>query len=133
MIKLWILLLFLVLSVGTVPAQTPVWQPSSEHTQVSIRPGAVPDAQPAPGAESMKTDSNFLVAGRHVMGVDNVTRPTMTVYAPTGTNTGAAVVFPRGRFCGIGNRPGGHGGLRLANVRRDHLRAAEVPRAEFAL
>jgi len=101
MIKLWILLLFLVLSVGTVPAQTPVWQPSSEHTQVSIWPGAVPDAQPAPGAESMKTDSNFLVAGRHVMGVDNVTRPTMTVYAPTGTNTGAAVVFPGGGFAGL--------------------------------
>ena len=69
------------------------------HTQVAIWPGAVPDAQPVPGPETMKTDSDSLIAGRQVIGVYNVTRPTMTVYAPQGKNTGVAVVvFPGGGF-----------------------------------
>lgn len=80
-------------------AQAPVWQPSPGHVQVPIWPKSPPDAQPAPGPESARTDSNFLVAGRHVMGVYNVTRPTMTVYPPRGKNTHVAVVvFPGGGF-----------------------------------
>src|SRR5579862_1823032 len=59
-------------------AQTSVWQPSPGHTQIPIWPGAAPDAQSVPGPES------------HTEGaVTNVTRPTMTVYAPTVKNTGA--------------------------------------------
>lgn len=39
------------------------------------------------------------IAGRPVIWVTNVSRPTMTVYAPKGKNTGAAVVvFPGGGF-----------------------------------
>lgn len=39
------------------------------------------------------------MAGRGAMGVNNVTRPTMTVYSPTGKNMGAAViVFPGGGY-----------------------------------
>jgi len=80
-------------------AQTHVWQPSPGHTQVAIWPGTAPDAQPVPGPEVIKTDSNFLVAGRPVTGVYNVTRPTMTVYSPVGKNTNVAVVvFPGGGF-----------------------------------
>src|SRR5215469_1492470 len=102
--KRWTFLLAfcVVVGVGTGPAQTPVWQPSSGHTQVPIWPDVAPDAQPAPGPELVKTDSNFLVAGKHVKGVYNVTRPTMTVYAPKERNTGAAVVvFPGGGFAGL--------------------------------
>ena len=37
-----------------------------------------------------------------VVGVSNVTRPTMTVYSPQGNNTGAAVVvFPGGGYWGL--------------------------------
>ena len=37
-----------------------------------------------------------------MLGVGNITRPTMTVYSPTGKNTGAAVVvFPGRRLSGI--------------------------------
>jgi acetyl esterase/lipase len=44
----------------------------------------------------------FLVAGRQVIGVNNVTQPIMTVYSPEGRNTGVAVVvFPGGGYRGL--------------------------------
>jgi len=81
-------------------AQTPAWQPSPGHTQMPIWPRVVPDAQPVAGPEVAKTTGKeFLVAGRPAVGVSNVSRPTMTVYSPTGKNTGAAVVvFPGGGY-----------------------------------
>lgn len=70
---------------GTEPAG---WQPSPGHTQIAIWPGLVPDMQSVPGPEADTQGA-----------VTNVTRPTMTVYAPDGKNTGAAVVvFPGGGF-----------------------------------
>ncbi len=85
---------------GRLSAQKPVWQPSSGHTQVPIWPGKVPDLQPVAGPEFAKTTGKeFLVAGRPAVGVSNVSQPTMTVYSPTGKNTGAAVVvFPGGGY-----------------------------------
>jgi acetyl esterase/lipase len=69
-------------------AQPAGWQPSPGHTQIPIWPGAAPDAQSVPGPEIQAQGA-----------VTNVTRPTMTVYAPDGKNTGAAVVvFPGGGF-----------------------------------
>jgi acetyl esterase/lipase len=80
-------------------AQTPAWQPSSGHTQVPIWPGAVPDAQFVTGPETTATETKELVAGKPWIYVGNVSRPTMTVYSPTGKNTGAAVVvFPGGGY-----------------------------------
>ncbi len=81
-------------------AQTPVWQPSPGHTQIPIWPGAAPDPQPAAGPEiAMLSGKNDLVGGKQVVEVDNVSQPTMTVYSPTGKNTGAAVVvFPGGGY-----------------------------------
>jgi acetyl esterase/lipase len=72
-------------------AQKPGWQPSPGHTQVPIWPGTAPDAQfgAAPATETMPQ------AGE----IDNVSRPTMTVYSPKVKNTGAAViVFPGGGY-----------------------------------
>jgi len=80
-------------------AQTSGWQPSPGHSQVAIWPGAAPDAQPVAGPETVWTDSSELIGGKPVVGVKNVTRPTMTVYSPSGKNTGAAVVvFPGGGY-----------------------------------
>jgi len=95
--------LIFVLSVAVafcgLSAQTPDWQPSPGHTQVPIWPGAAPDPQPVRGPEVTEIDPKFLVAGRTVVGVSSVTRPTMTVYSPEGKNTGAAiVVFPGGGY-----------------------------------
>ncbi|HUA23323.1 MAG TPA: hypothetical protein VMA54_04340, partial [Steroidobacteraceae bacterium] len=43
-----------------------------------------------------------LIGGRPVTAAFDVSRPTMTVYAPSGKNTGAAVVvFPGGGFVGL--------------------------------
>jgi len=83
-----------------VSAQKAVWQPSPGHTQIPIWPGAAPDAQPVKGAEIAKSSGkDDLIGGRQVVEVDNVTRPTMTVYSPKGKNTGAAViVFPGGGY-----------------------------------
>jgi len=77
---------------GTVLGAAPAaWQPSPGHTQIPIWPGAAPDLQPAPGPETAD-----------VGGVTNVTRPTITVYAPQGKTTGAAViVIPGGGFQGL--------------------------------
>jgi acetyl esterase/lipase len=72
-------------------AQPHGWQPSPGHVQIPLWPGVAPDLQPVPGPETQSGD-----------GVTNVTRPTMTVYAPAGTNTGVAVVvFPGGGFQGL--------------------------------
>lgn len=91
-------MLCLLVAATGVQAEPQVWQPAPGHTQVPIWPGAVPDEQPVPGPEKM-TVSQGLIAGRPATAVTNVTRPTMTVYAPKGKNTGAAVVvLPGGGF-----------------------------------
>jgi len=82
-------------------AATPaVWQPSAGHQQIPIWPGTPPDAHSTPGPEVAKSSGkSFLVGGRPVVGIDNVSRPTMTVYSPTGKNTGVAIiVFPGGGY-----------------------------------
>src|SRR3984885_8459360 len=92
--------LCVVITFGGLSAPQTAWQPSSGHQQVPIWPGAVSDPQPVAGPEVAKTTGKeFLVAGRPAVGVNNVTRPTMTVYSPQGKNTGAAVVvFPGGGY-----------------------------------
>jgi acetyl esterase/lipase len=88
---------------GIAAGQTP-WQPSPGHTQIPIWPGAVPDARPLVGHEVSgtvvdATGAARLVGGKPWVYVDSVSRPTMTVYSPAGTNTGAAVVvFPGGGY-----------------------------------
>ena len=97
-IKPLLFVLCVVFAFGGVHAQTPAWQPSPGHTQLPIWPGAVPDAQPVAGPEAAATAKN-LIAGRPWDYVVNVSRPTMTVYSPSGKNTGVAVVvFPGGGY-----------------------------------
>lgn len=82
-------------------ARTSGWQPSPGYTQLPIWPGIPPDALPALRPEAAAT-SGDLIAGKPVVFVTDVTRPTMTVYSPGGKNTGAAmVVFPGGGYQGL--------------------------------
>ena len=99
-IKSLLFALYFVFTCGGLCAQTSAWQPSPGHKQVPIWPGAAPDARSAKGPESAeKTGKDSLVAGLPWVVVKNVSRPTMTVYSPTGKNTGAAVVvFPGGGY-----------------------------------
>jgi acetyl esterase/lipase len=86
--KRWASVLCVLMVCASVHAGATVWQPAAGHMQIPIWPGAVPDARPVPGPE---TEAHGAVT--------NVTQPTMTVYAPKGENTGAAVVvFPGGGF-----------------------------------
>ncbi len=99
MIKFLLPSLCAAFSFGNVSAQTPGWQPSPGHTQIPIWPGAAPDPQAVKGPETVSTDPKSLIAGHTVTAVSNVTTPTITVYSPTGANTGAAVVvFPGGGY-----------------------------------
>ncbi|MGN2242956.1 alpha/beta hydrolase [Frateuria sp. GZRR33] len=85
-------LLFFLLAFACISAQArpTVWRPSPGHMQVPIWPGKVPDALPHPAPEAVAADW---------AKITNVSRPTMTVYAPAGSNTGVAVVvFPGGGY-----------------------------------
>ena len=82
-------------------AQQTLWQPSSGHVQIPIWSGAAPDARAARGPEHTETvtDTKELVAGKSWLAVEDVSRPTLTVYSPRAKNTGAAVVvFPGGGY-----------------------------------
>lgn len=96
--KWWTIALCLLAVCGSVYAEPMVWQPAAGHTQIPLWPGTPPDAQPMPGPEYAK-EGTSLIAGKPMVSASNVSQPTMTVYAPKGSNTGAAVVvFPGGGF-----------------------------------
>jgi acetyl esterase/lipase len=97
--RLAIIAFCVALAVGAAEAQTR-WQPSPGHTQMALWPGAIPNARPAAGPEKATlTENGHLVAGKPWTYIQNVSRPTLTVYAPSGRNTGAAVVvFPGGGY-----------------------------------
>lgn len=89
----------LLLSAITSFAQTPAWQPSPGHVQIPIWPGIAPDQQPVMGPEKTTPVVKEPVAGRSWTAIENVMRPTMTVYSPKGRNTGVGVVvFPGGGY-----------------------------------
>ena len=98
--KSLLLLLCIVFASVELCAQSFVWQPSPGHTQTPIWPRAAPDPQPVKGPENAsRADAKDFVAGRSLIGISDVTHPTMTIYSPTGNNTGAAVVvFPGGGY-----------------------------------
>jgi len=81
-------------------AQQPAWQPSPGHLTLPVWPGAAPGAVENPAAEiDTTTAKDNLIAGRPIVRLGNVSTPTLTLYAPKGKNTGAAVVvFPGGGY-----------------------------------
>jgi acetyl esterase/lipase len=92
--------LFLLCAFGAMNAQKTIWQPAPGHTQIPIWPGAAPNPQPVKGPETAETSGgDSQIAGKPMVGVNNVTNPTITVYSPNGENTGAAIiVFPGGGY-----------------------------------
>lgn len=92
--------LVLLLAFRTAVAHAAPWQPSPGHTQLPLWPGRVPDAAPVPGPEIVaNVEPAKYVAGRTWAYVRNVSTPSITVYSPKQTNTGAAVVvFPGGGY-----------------------------------
>jgi len=94
----WILAFCLAVACVAFGAQAEPWRPAPGFTQMPLWPGVAPGARPAPDSESVATAEN-LVAGKPWAYVSKVSRPTLTVYPPTVSNTGAAVVvFPGGGY-----------------------------------
>ncbi|MET0617622.1 MAG: alpha/beta hydrolase [Luteibacter sp.] len=83
-------LIALSIVVGGATASGATWQPPAPLVQEPLWPeGARIARPPVTGPESVRDGAT----------VENVTRPTMTIYPPKGGNTGAAVVvFPGGGF-----------------------------------
>ena len=102
--------LCLLCAASSVEAAGTGWQPSPGHTQVPIWPEPVagglrlpvkgtPRRAGADAESAAVVEAREYVAGRPWVYVSHVTRPTLTVYSPTGKNTGAAViVFPGGGY-----------------------------------
>lgn len=80
--------------------QEGVWQPPAGGVQIPLWPAEVPLAKPDSGDHPEATGNGSpLVAGRIWHWASYVTRPTMTIFAPQGRNTGAAMlVLPGGGF-----------------------------------
>lgn len=81
-------------------SQQPAWQPAPGHLTLPLWPGVAPGA-PAnlPPEVDTTTPKDNLIAGRPIIRLGNVSKPTLTLYAPKGRNTGAAVVvFPGGGY-----------------------------------
>lgn len=96
--KTWFVLFAVLFACAGAHAAETAWQPSAGHVQMPLWPGTPPDMKAMPGPEKTETGATLL-AGKTVTAVRNVSRPTMTVYAPQGENKGAAVVvLPGGGF-----------------------------------
>jgi acetyl esterase/lipase len=77
-----------------------IWQPPAGGMQIPLWPADVPLTKPDSGDRPEATGNGSpMVGGRKWHWASYVTRPTMTVYRPTGVNSGAAMlVIPGGGF-----------------------------------
>jgi acetyl esterase/lipase len=81
-------------------AQTAAWQPAPGHLTLPLWPNGAPgaSANSAPEVDTTTAKDN-LIAGKPLVRLGNVANPTLTLYAPSANNTGAAVVvFPGGGY-----------------------------------
>ncbi len=100
MLRRLILALVVVGSCTLLAAQESAWHPAPGHTSIPIWPQKPPGGGADLGPEVDKTTAkDGLVAGKPVMRLGNVSTPTLTLYSPSGKNSGAAVVvFPGGAY-----------------------------------
>jgi acetyl esterase/lipase len=84
---------------SSIRAQTP-WPVPPGHTVLKLWPNGAPGQNPTAGPESdTSTAKSDLIAGKPLVRLGNVSEPTLTLFPPKGTNTGAAiVVFPGGGY-----------------------------------
>jgi acetyl esterase/lipase len=94
--KLWLALCAAM--AGSAAAVSAPWQPAAGVVQIPLWPGTPPDDKPMPAPEHVRFGGG-LVAGAPWTAVENISRPTLSVYPAKGRNSGAAVmVFPGGGF-----------------------------------
>ncbi len=80
--------------------QNPAWAPAPGHITLTLWPNGAPGAKTNSEPEvDTTTAKDNLIAGKPLVRLGNVSSPTITLYSPTGANTGAAVVvFPGGGY-----------------------------------
>jgi acetyl esterase/lipase len=96
-----ILLILATVFVATfASAEQHAWQPASGHITLALWPQGAPGEQTNPSAEvNTTTSSDKLIAGRSVVRLGNVSRPTITLYQAKANPDGSAlVVFPGGAY-----------------------------------
>ena len=80
-------------------SRTMVWQPGPEGKQVPLWPDGLAIQKPESDKPEQVGNGSKLVAGRPWTYATYVSRPTMTIYAPQGRNTRAAIlVLPGGGY-----------------------------------
>lgn len=85
-----------------VTAQEPAWEPAPGHITLPLWPNGAPGAPAnvAPEADMTKPTDN-LIAGRPLVRLGNVSKPTITYYAPqkpSASPAPAVIVFPGGGY-----------------------------------
>lgn len=83
-------------------AQKPAWQPAPGHITLPLWPNGAPGApSDLPPEKDMTKPTDNLIAGRPLVRLGNVSKPTMTYYAPKAAGSRpspAIVVFPGGGY-----------------------------------
>jgi acetyl esterase/lipase len=81
-------------------AQQYSWPPASERLTLPLWSGATQDApRNGPAETATASGGRDSVAGKPIIRLANVSEPALTLYTPSGRNTGAAVVvFPGGGY-----------------------------------
>src|ERR1700689_5926915 len=78
---------------SSTAASIPAWTPPPGHLSMAIWPGTPPGATTnLPPEINMNAAGTKQVAGRPYIRLGNISTPTITLFQPTGTSTGAAVV-----------------------------------------
>jgi acetyl esterase/lipase len=93
-------LLLIAAALGTSTHLLAQWPPPPGHITIEIWPHGAPGApaNPPPEADTTTTKEN-LIAGKPLVRLGNVSKPSITLYTPPAKNTGAAVVvFPGGSY-----------------------------------
>lgn len=85
---------------GLFAQNAPAWPPAPSHLTLPLWAAGAPGAEPNSAAETDTTTAkDNLIAGKPLIRLGNVSKPTLTLYTPKGKNTGAAVVvFPGGGY-----------------------------------
>jgi acetyl esterase/lipase len=86
----------------SLSAQGSGWPPAPGQLTIPVWPGVAPGAPANPPAEAdLTTAKDNLIAGRPLVHLGNVSKPTLTLYAAKGNVNGlgpAVVVFPGGGY-----------------------------------